>query len=88
MKFFILGFSLILVSASQLVLAAPTATSATPSSTSTYIPQVSPNFPSMVAATGVVTSYNNGPYNTSESLPTNQLSGYPEVWKSPDPSHA
>lgn len=88
MKFSILGSSLILVSASQLVFAAPTMTSATPSSTSTYIPQVSPSFPSMAAATGVVTSYNTGPYNTSESLPTYQLSGYPEVWKTPDPSHA
>ncbi|CAO3644557.1 unnamed protein product [Mucor hiemalis] len=88
MKFSILGSSLILVSASQLAFAAPTKTQATPSSTSSYIPQVSPIFPSMAAATGVVSSYNNGPYNVSESLPTYQLSGYPEVWKTPDPSHA
>ncbi|CAO0790882.1 unnamed protein product [Mucor circinelloides] len=76
----------------QFVYAAPTSSSTTASTkttsaatkTTSYIPQHSPIFPSdMPVATGVVTSYNYGPYNLSTSLPTTTLSGYPDPWSSP-----
>ncbi|KAG1150846.1 hypothetical protein G6F37_001594 [Rhizopus arrhizus] len=52
-----------------------------------YLAQVSPTFPKMKAATGVVSSYSSGPYDTSSSLSTAQLKGYPEPWSSPDTTH-
>lgn len=88
MKLSLFG-AVLLTASSQLVFAAPTkTTSSTPSSTTGYIAQFSPAFPSLPAATGVVTAYNPGPYNITDSLSTEQLSGYPEVWKTPDPKHA
>lgn len=58
------------------------------SSSTSYIPQKSPIFPPIAAPTDVVTTYNEGPYNLSDSLPTYKLTtGYPELWKIPDPSH-
>lgn len=69
----------------QLVFAAPTkTTTATSSSTSDYIAQFSPIFPSMAPASGVVASYNAGPYDTETALPTTTLTGYPTPWASPD----
>ncbi|KAL0142494.1 hypothetical protein V8B55DRAFT_1498571 [Mucor lusitanicus] len=56
--------------------------------TSTLAPQFSPVFPSMPKATGVVTSYNPGPYDTTTKLSTARLSGYPEPWASPPTSSA
>lgn len=56
--------------------------------TSTLAPQFSPVFPSMPKATGVVTSYNPGPYDTTTKLSTARLSGYPEAWASPPTSSA
>ncbi|KAI9486996.1 MAG: hypothetical protein EXX96DRAFT_517414 [Benjaminiella poitrasii] len=82
MKFFITSAALLL-SSSQLAFAAPTITTTTATSTTSYIPQKSPIFPSMPAATDVVTSYNYGPYNLSDTLPTYTLTGYPETWKTP-----
>lgn len=74
-----LGVILISVAAA---LAAPTSTSKS-SATKTYIAQNSPVFPNVPAATGVVSSYNYGPYNLSTTLPTETLTGYPETWKTP-----
>lgn len=65
-----------------------TATATASSTTGSFIAQHSPVFPNMAAATDVVTSYNAGPYNTSGTLPTYQLTGYPEVWKTPDTTSA
>lgn len=49
-----------------------------------YAPQFSPVFPSdMTKPTGVVTSYNPGPYDTSSTLSTTKLKGYPATWESP-----
>ncbi|KAG1449373.1 hypothetical protein G6F56_008660 [Rhizopus delemar] len=73
---------LVLFSATVQVYAAATAT------TGHYLAQVSPTFPKMKSATGVVSSYNAGPYDTSSSLSTAQLKGYPEPWSSPDVTHA
>ncbi|CAO3618711.1 unnamed protein product [Mucor fragilis] len=53
-----------------------------------YAPQFSPPFPPMAKPTGVVTSYNPGPYDTSSTLSTTPLSGFPEPWTKPDTSHA
>lgn len=85
MKLPILSAAL-LIFANQLVLAAPTATTST--ATKTYMPQVSPIFPSLAPATDVVSSYNYGPYNTSAQLPTYTLTSYPEPWKTPDTTNA
>ncbi|KAI7907984.1 uncharacterized protein BX663DRAFT_547625 [Cokeromyces recurvatus] len=61
-----------------------TGTFAATTTKSGLAPQFSPVFPSnMPKATDVVTSYNAGPYDTSSTLSTAQLEGYPEVWKSP-----
>lgn len=81
--------------ATTVATAVVTATSATPSAsnsgtatTSNYIPQFSPVFPSdMPKPTDVVTSYNYGPYNTSETLPRTTLEGYPAPLQIPDPKH-
>lgn len=57
--------------------------------TGTSVPQFSPVFPAaMPKATGVVTSYNPGPYDTTTKLSTARLSGYPEPWASPPTSSA
>lgn len=68
--------------------ATPTATSSSSSSntTSSYIPQFSPSL-DVPAATGVVTSYNYGPYNLTTTLDTTTLKGYPPTWESPDVNH-
>lgn len=87
MKLSIFG-AVLLAASSQLVFCAPTkTTTSSPSSTTGYIAQFSPAFPSMTPATGVVTSYNPGPYNISAELETYTLKGYPEPWSSPDPKH-
>lgn len=87
MKLSIFG-AVLLAASSQLVFGAPTkTTTSSPSSTTEYIAQFSPAFPSMAAATGVVTSYNPGPYNTSAALETYTLKGYPEPWSAPDTKH-
>ncbi|EPB86539.1 hypothetical protein HMPREF1544_06706 [Mucor circinelloides 1006PhL] len=88
MKFHILTAITSAIAITQYVFAAPTQTiSEATTSTTTYMPQVSPIFPSMAPATDVVTSYNAGPYNLSAALPTYQLSGYPEVWQVPNVTH-
>ncbi|KAG2237530.1 hypothetical protein INT48_005566 [Thamnidium elegans] len=79
-----LSFLGAVLAGAQLVFAAPTKTTATASSTSDYIAQFSPIFPSMAPASGVVSSYNYGPYDTATTLPTTTLSGYPSPWASPD----
>ncbi|CAO3633384.1 unnamed protein product [Mucor fragilis] len=80
MKFSIFG-AIVLVTG---ISAAPTATTTgSATSTKSYIPQHSPSFPSMPAATGVVSEYNYGPYNLSDSLPTYTLKGYPDAWSVP-----
>lgn len=84
MKSFLLGSSSLFLLAAQLSSAAPTSTTTT--ATKTFIASSSPVFPSMAAATGVVSSYNYGPYNLSTTLPTETLSGYPETWKTPSTS--
>lgn len=44
-------------------------------------PQISPSFPSsMPTPTNVVTSYNSGPYDTSTTLSTKPLTGFPTTW--------
>ncbi|CAO0798768.1 unnamed protein product [Mucor circinelloides] len=55
---------------------------------SVYAPQFSPPFPPMAKPTGVVTSYNPGPYDTSSTLSTTPLSGFPEPWSKPDTNNA
>lgn len=88
MKFNILTAISSAIAITQCVFAAPTqTTSEAATSTKTYLPQVSPIFPSLAPATDVVTSYNYGPYNLSVALPTYQLSGYPEVWQVPNVTH-
>lgn len=93
MIFSIYGAIVSLAISGTLVYAVPTPTTTsgfTPydnSGTKTYLPQVSPVFPSMAPATDVVTSYNPGPYNISKALPTYQLTGYPPVWETPDATH-
>ncbi|KAG1053556.1 hypothetical protein G6F43_004368 [Rhizopus delemar] len=57
------------------------------STSSNYLPQFSPSFPKIKKASGVVSSYNAGPYDTSSKLSTETLKGYPEPWSSPDTSH-
>lgn len=56
--------------------------------TNNLAPQFSPSFPSLAIPTGVVTSYNPGPYNTSPILSTTPLRGFPEPWAAPDTSNA
>lgn len=51
-------------------------------------PQFSPSFPNVKPATGVVTSYNPGPYDTSPTLSLDKLKGYPEPWEIPSTSSA
>ncbi|KAI8080268.1 uncharacterized protein B0P05DRAFT_490653, partial [Gilbertella persicaria] len=48
-----------------------------------YAPQFKPTFPNLPKVEGVVTSYNPGPYDTSATLSTAQLSGFPEPWAAP-----
>lgn len=43
-------------------------------------PQISPTFPSFPTPSNVVTSYNPGPYDTSATLSTQTLSGFPTTW--------
>lgn len=52
-----------------------------------YAPQFSPSFPGYTAPSGVVTSYNAGPYDTTTTLSTTPLSGFPTAWEAPDPNH-
>ncbi|KAI8350132.1 hypothetical protein BD560DRAFT_376510 [Blakeslea trispora] len=54
----------------------------------TYVPQVSPTFPSLAVPTDVITSYNYGPYDTSPTLSTEKLSGFPPVGSIPSLSSA
>lgn len=76
------------ISNSLLLLAAGAAqVYAATSTKNSYLPQVSPSFPNMKPPTGAVTSYNPGPYDTSSSLSTETLKGYPEPWSSPDTNH-
>lgn len=89
MKLSILSAALIAaVGGGQFVFAAPasssTKTTNTATATKSYIPQISPSFPSAMAQpTDVVTEYNYGPYDLATSLPTTTLSGYPDPWTSP-----
>ncbi|CEG79194.1 hypothetical protein RMATCC62417_13690 [Rhizopus microsporus] len=77
------------ISNSLLLLAAGAAqVYAATSTKNSYLPQVSPSFPNMKPPAGAVTSYNPGPYDTSSSLSTETLKGYPEPWSSPDTNHA
>jgi hypothetical protein len=93
MKYIILGPILLIACNTTLIFAAPSTPTAndpsTASSSTNYIPQKSPYFPDgMTTPTDVVTSYNSGPYNLSDTLPTYKLTtGYPDAWKIPDPSH-
>ncbi|KAG1146094.1 hypothetical protein G6F37_002215 [Rhizopus arrhizus] len=80
-------FGTALLSTGHFVLAAPSATTNTATATTSYMPQFSPSF-NVTAATDVVSEYNYGPYNTSSALPTYQLTGYPETWKTPSTTHA
>ncbi|CAO3692067.1 unnamed protein product [Rhizopus stolonifer] len=77
-------FGTALLATGQFVLAAPSGTTTTSATTtsSTYMAQFSPEL-NVSTATGVVTEYNYGPYNTSTTLPTYQLSGYPDTWVTP-----
>ncbi|CEG69863.1 hypothetical protein RMATCC62417_05859 [Rhizopus microsporus] len=76
------------ISNSLLLLAAGAAqVYAATSTKNSYLPQVSPSFPNVKPPTGAVTSYNPGPYDTSSSLSTEKLKGYPEPWSSPDTNH-
>ncbi|KAI9478331.1 MAG: hypothetical protein EXX96DRAFT_608862 [Benjaminiella poitrasii] len=63
----------------------------TTSTDSGYAPQVSPTFPNLTIATGVISSYDgvNKTINTSKKLSkaTLDLSKYPEPWASPDVNH-
>ncbi|GAA5799936.1 hypothetical protein HPULCUR_005357 [Helicostylum pulchrum] len=70
-----------------LVIGAAQAYAAT-TTTSGLAPQFSPVFPNVKPATGVVTSYNPGPYNNSPTLDTAGLKGYPNAWESPSTSSA
>ncbi|KAI8639191.1 hypothetical protein BD408DRAFT_372220 [Parasitella parasitica] len=80
MRFSILGA----ITLAAGISAAPTATiSSAATSTKSYIPQHSPSFSNVPAATGVVSEYNYGPYNLSASLPTYTLTGYPDTWVTP-----
>lgn len=79
---------LAIIAASQLVFAAPTKTANATTSTTNYIAQFSPVFPSMPVATGVVTAYNAGPYDVDVALSTETLTGYPTPWESPDTESA
>ncbi|KAI8353302.1 hypothetical protein EDC96DRAFT_466556 [Choanephora cucurbitarum] len=54
----------------------------------TYVPQVSPTFPNLAVPTDVVTSYNYGPYDTSSTLSTKKLSGFPDIGSTPSTSSA
>jgi hypothetical protein len=51
-------------------------------------PQFSPTFPNLAKPSGVVTSYNPGPYDTESSLATAPLFGFPEPWSKPDTNSA
>lgn len=53
-----------------------------------YAPQFSPIFPDYTAPSGVITSYNPGPYDTSATLDTTPLSGFPDTWATPSTSSA
>ncbi|KAI8642567.1 hypothetical protein BD408DRAFT_387163 [Parasitella parasitica] len=60
--------------------------SATIKESSGLAPQFSPSFPSMPEPTGVVKSYQSGPYDTAKKLSTAALKGFPEPWGAPDTS--
>ncbi|KAG1445740.1 hypothetical protein G6F56_009807 [Rhizopus delemar] len=75
------------ITSSILLLASGAAQVLAATATSNYLPQFSPVFPKMKAATGVVSSYNAGPYDTTTKLSSETLDGYPEPWSSPDTSH-
>lgn len=91
MKLSLYGAILLAVSGGQMVFAAPTSTATDKTTVTTsstgYIPQKSPIFPNMKTPEDVVTSYNYGPYNTSDTLPTYKLKGYPEPFEIPDVNH-
>ncbi|OBZ85069.1 Chitin deacetylase [Choanephora cucurbitarum] len=84
MKVSILG-AILLAMNGPLALAVPTRTISqlSTNTTTSYMPSNSPIFPELSKPTDVVSEYNYGPYNVSQSLPTYTLSGYPEVWKTP-----
>ncbi|RCH97830.1 hypothetical protein CU098_001544, partial [Rhizopus stolonifer] len=54
----------------------------------TYVAQVSPTFPNIAIPTDVVTSYNYGPYETSSTLSSEELSGFPASGQTPSTSSA
>ncbi|KAI7897896.1 uncharacterized protein BX663DRAFT_526839 [Cokeromyces recurvatus] len=85
---FTIASAVLLLCGSQFVFAAPSKTTSKASSTKDYIPQHSPVFPDLPPATGVVTSYNYGPYDLSKTLPTYTLKGYPPTWKTPSTKSA
>ncbi|CAO3679778.1 unnamed protein product [Rhizopus stolonifer] len=81
-------FGATLLASGHFVSASPTATTKKATSTTTsYLPQFSPEFPTLPTPTGVVSEYNYGPYNTSDTLPTYTLKGYPTPWDAPNESH-
>jgi hypothetical protein len=51
-------------------------------------PQFSPTFPNLAEPSGVVTSYNPGPYDTETPLSTKILAGFPGPWSQPDTNSA
>lgn len=55
---------------------------------SSFAPQFSPVFPNMKKATNVVTSYNPDQFDSTLTLDTNGLSGYPNAWEAPSTTSA
>ncbi|CAO3610944.1 unnamed protein product [Mucor hiemalis] len=54
-----------------------------------YAPQFSPVFPGVSGTpSGAVTSYNPGPYDTTTTLSTARLEGFPDTWKIPSTTSA
>ncbi|KAI8394321.1 uncharacterized protein BYT42DRAFT_487665 [Radiomyces spectabilis] len=91
MYFSLISAALVLVSGDFVSAQSATASGAVgASSTSPYLPQTSPAYLSNITKpSGVVDSYNFGPYNTSATLshePLN-LKNYPKPWGKPDPKH-
>lgn len=66
-----------------LTVASVTQTHAAAVPSDTYAPQFSPTFPNVAAPSGVVSSYNPGPYDITSVLSTTALSGFPTTWATP-----
>jgi hypothetical protein len=75
-----------LITKSLLLIAGVAQAYAATITSSGYAPQFSPVFPNTPAPSGVVTSYNPGPYDTSATLSTTPLSGFPATWATPSTS--